>query len=66
MGIGGMGMGDLLSSQMHPPTPQGFLLSVEEGLNAGGPRGSMVLGRKLLALEEPMGECRTAWGWGSV
>ncbi|CAM2110308.1 unnamed protein product [Caretta caretta] len=41
-------------SFLLPSLNLGFLLSVEEGLNAGGPRGSMVLGRKLLALEEPM------------
>ncbi|XP_038237804.1 hypoxia-inducible factor 3-alpha isoform X1 [Dermochelys coriacea] len=40
-------------SFLLPSLNLGFLLSVEEGLNAGGPRGSMVLGRKLLALEEP-------------
>ncbi|XP_026514569.1 hypoxia-inducible factor 3-alpha [Terrapene carolina triunguis] len=37
-----------------PSLNLGFLLSVEEGLDAGVPRGGMVLGRKLLALEEPM------------
>ncbi|KAG6923712.1 hypoxia inducible factor 3 alpha subunit, partial [Chelydra serpentina] len=37
-----------------PSLNLGFLLSVEEGLDTRGPRGGMVLGRKLLALEEPM------------
>ncbi|XP_074872680.1 hypoxia-inducible factor 3-alpha isoform X3 [Carettochelys insculpta] len=41
-------------SFLLPSLNLGFLLSVEEGLEAGAPRGSMVIGRKLLALEEPM------------
>uniref|UniRef100_A0A8C5RK89 PAS domain-containing protein n=1 Tax=Laticauda laticaudata TaxID=8630 RepID=A0A8C5RK89_LATLA len=52
----------------HPPTQnsfardnlmfcQGFLLSVEECLDARSERASVALGKKLLALEEPMGEC---------
>uniref|UniRef100_A0A8D0GE12 Hypoxia inducible factor 3 subunit alpha n=1 Tax=Sphenodon punctatus TaxID=8508 RepID=A0A8D0GE12_SPHPU len=44
-------------SFLIPSFSLGFLLSVEEGLDAGAARGcggSMVLGRKLLALEEPM------------
>ncbi|XP_067412898.1 hypoxia-inducible factor 3-alpha isoform X1 [Emydura macquarii macquarii] len=37
-----------------PSLSLGFLLSVEEGLDAGDPRGGTALGRKLLTLEEPM------------
>ncbi|XP_075771382.1 hypoxia-inducible factor 3-alpha isoform X2 [Pelodiscus sinensis] len=37
-----------------PSLNLGFLLSVEEGLEAGAPRCSTVVGRKTLGLEEPM------------
>ncbi|KAG8143620.1 hypothetical protein E2320_000815, partial [Naja naja] len=42
-------------SFLMPSLSLGFLLSVEECLDARSERGTVALGKKLLALEEPMG-----------